>query len=202
MPLDYDSAKIYPLVVCLHGSSGRGNDNVKQIGTCLPATLLSNEENRKKYPAFLLVPQCPMNMSWGGTQNTPSVDSLVIETILALEKEFPIDIDRRYVAGNSMGGYGTWHLILTHPEMFAAAIPISGGGDPAFAPKLTKVPIWAFHGAKDMNVPVSGSRYIIEAIKKAGGNPQYSEFPDKAHDITKEVVSTPGLLDWLFAQKK
>jgi predicted peptidase len=127
---------------------------------------------------------------------------LVFETISALEEEFPLDTDRRYVAGNSLGGYGTWHLICARPELFAAAIPISGGGNPALARNIVDMPIWAFHGQKDRNVPVSGSRDIIEAIKKAGGNPRYTEYPDKAHNISKHVTDTPDLLDWLFAQQR
>jgi predicted esterase len=202
MPLDYDSAKKYPVVVCLHGSSGSGHDNIKQIVTCLPAAWLSNEENRKKYPAILFVPQCPERMTWGGLRGAPSVEALVIETLLDLEKVLPIDTTRRYIAGNSMGGYGAWRLAAAYPEMFAAAIPICGGGDPFLAQQLTKVPIWAFHGEKDMNVPVSASRDVIDAIEKVGGKPIYTEFPRKAHDISKEVIATPGLLDWLFAQTK
>ena len=201
-PLDYDSTQQYPLVVCLHGSSGCGTDNAKQVAASLPAQLLSTHENRTKYPAFLFVPQCPPEMGWGGIHNLPAVDSLVFETIHALEEEFPLDTDRRYVAGNSLGGYGTWHLICTQPELFAAAIPISGGGNPALAQNIVDMPIWAFHGAEDRNVPVRGSRDIIEAIKKAGGNPRYTAYPDKAHNISKNVTDTPDLLDWLFAQQR
>ena len=201
-PLDYDSTKSYPIVVCLHGSSGRGTDNILQIQSCLPAQLLSKADNRSKYPAFLLVPQCPLRSVWGGIEDVHMVDALVCETILALEKEFPIDTTRRYIAGNSLGGYGTWHLISTRPEMFAAAIPISGAGDPEYAAKIANIPVWAFHGAKDLNVPVTGSRNIINAMKKAGGQPRYSEYAEEAHDISRQVMSTPGLLDWLFAQKR
>lgn len=202
LPLDYDSTKSYPIVVCLHGSSGSGYDNIKQIASCLPAAWLSNDENRKRYPAILFVPQCPERKTWGGLKGAPSVGDLVVETLRSLEHTLSVDTARRYITGNSMGGYGTWLIAAKYPEIFAAAIPICGGGDPLLAKQLTKVPIWAFHGEKDMNVPVSGSRGVIEAIKKAGGNPIYTEFPGKAHDITKEVMATPGLLDWLFEQRK
>lgn len=99
-----------------------------------------------------------------------------------------------------MGGYGTWHLISTRPEMFAAAVPMSGGGNPALAPNMVDVPVWAFHGANDGNVPVSESRNMIEAIKTAGGNPRYTEYPKVAHNLTEQINNTPELLDWLFSQ--
>jgi predicted peptidase len=201
-PLDYDSTKQYPLVVCLHGSSAVGRDNVKQVAATLPAQMLSTGENRTKYPAFLFVPQCPRGFGWGGMPEHRSVDALVFETIAALEREFPIDATRRYVSGYSMGGYGAWHFIFTRPEMFAAAVPICGGGDPELAKNVVDIPIWAFHGAKDMNVPVSNTRDIINAIKQAGGNPRYSEFPHAAHDIWAEVNQTTELPEWLFAQKR
>lgn len=202
LPLDYDSTKNYPIVVCLHGSSGSGHDNIKQVATCMPAFWLASEENRKKYPTIIFVPQCPEHQTWGGLKGAPSTEDLVVETLRSLERQFSIDPTRRYITGNSMGGYGTWILAARYPEIFAAAIPICGGGDPQFAQQLAKVPIWAFHGEKDMNVPVSGSRDVIDAIKKAGGTPRYTEFPGKAHDITNEVMATPGLLDWMFKQRK
>jgi dienelactone hydrolase len=202
MPQDYDSAKKYPLVVCLHGSSGCGTDNIKQVATSWPAQLLSQAQYRIQYPAFLFVPQCPARTGWGGIPDVPSVDSLVFKTIVALQKEFDLDVNRCYVSGNSLGGYGAWHLISTRPEMFAAAIPISGAGNPELASRLVDIPIWAFHGKKDKHVPVSGSREIIAAIKNAGGNPRYTEYPDEGHHIWENVTDTPGLLDWLFAQKR
>ncbi|HEX8037934.1 MAG TPA: dienelactone hydrolase family protein [Chryseosolibacter sp.] len=201
-PLDYDSTRQYPLVVCLHGSSAVGADNVKQVAATLPARLLSTAENRKKYPAFLFVPQCPRGFGWGGLPEHPAVDSLVFEAIAALEKEFPIDSKRRYVAGYSMGGYGAWHFIAARPEVFAAAVPMCGGGDPASARNIVGIPVWAFHGAKDMNVPVTETRQIIEALRQAGGHPRYTEFPDAAHNIWPEVTQTTELPEWLFAQKR
>lgn len=201
-PLDMDPAKKYPLAVCLHGGGGWGNDNIKQVDGSFFAQLLAEPANRKKYPAFIFVPQCRPDESWGGVLNHKSVDSLVIETIAALEREFPVDESRRYVMGESLGGYGAWYFIGTRPEMFAAAIPVCGSGDPALAPKAIGVAVWAFHGANDRNVPVSGSRNMIKAMKAAGGSPRYNEYPDAAHNIIVQVYNTPGLLDWLFSCKR
>lgn len=198
-PLNYDSTQKYPMVTCLHGGPTRvaGNIEVTQ-----PAPLLSEPENRKKHPAFLFVPQGRPGVLWGGIPNIPSMDSLVFDAMSALEKEFSIDQKRRYVAGISGGGYGSWHFICSRPDMFAAAIPICGAGNPELAKAIVDVPVWAFHGDADRNVPVSGSRNMVEAIRKAGGNPKYNEFSGVGHNVWPEVSKTEGVLDWLFAQRR
>ena len=145
---------------------------------------------------FTLMPQCPKGFGW------QSIDGPIYEIIKELESEFKIDEKRRYVMGISGGGYGSWYFITAKPEMFAAAIPICGGGDPSLAAKIANVPVWAFHGEDDNLVPVRFSREMIDGIKKAGGNPKYTEYPDAGHNIWNQVVSTPGLMDWLFEQKR
>lgn len=198
-PLAYDSLQKYPIVTCLHGGPTRiaGNVEVTQ-----PAPLLSEYTNRKKYPAFIFVPQGRPGVLWGGIPGVPSLESLVFEAMDELEKEFSIDESRRYVAGISGGGYGSWHFISTHPEKFAAAIPICGAGNPALAKQIVDIPVWAFHGDADRNVPVTGSRNMIEAIRQSGGNPRYNEFPNVGHNVWPEVEKTEGVLDWLFSQRK
>jgi hypothetical protein len=198
-PLDYDSTKEYPLVTCLHGGPTQvaGRLEVAEL-----APTLSEYEYRKTFPAFLFVPQAGPGILWGGIPNVPSKEVIVMEAIRALEVEYSIDPKRRYITGGSGGGYGTWHLIAKHPDMFAAAIPICGAGDPAFAQTVAHIPIWAFHGDVDRNVPVSGSRNMIEAIRKAGGNPKYNEFAGVGHNVFPKVKETPGVIQWLFAQKR
>lgn len=200
-PVDYDPDKAYPLVIGLHHGGGHGTDNALQIESSPYAQMLSKNENRRNYPAFIFVPQCPPGFTWGGIPNQPDVATLVFEAVDELEKEFRIDEKRRYVIGLSMGGYGSWHFISVRPKMFAAAIPICGGGNPDLAQSIIDVPIWAFHGEKDRSVPVSLSRDMIKAIRDAGGNPQYTEFSSAGHDIWNQVNSTEGLLDWFFEQK-
>jgi hypothetical protein len=200
-PLHYDSTRKYPLAICLSGGGGRGTDNVIQIEGSWAAQLLSEYKNRAEYPCFIFVPQCPPDAQWGGLPGLRSVDSLVFETIGALETEFEIDTHRRYVIGESLGGYGSWYFISSRPNMLAAAIPVCGGGDPGLAKNIINVPVWAFHGEKDRSVPVKLSREMIHAIKDAGGNPRYTELEGEGH-IIPNSLKTPGLLDWLFAQKR
>jgi predicted peptidase len=162
---------------------------------------LAHGSNREKFRAFVFVPQCPFGTSWGG-HPLPSIDQRVFGALASLETEFPIDTTRRYITGISLGGYGVWHFITSRPEVFAAAIPICGSGDPAVARNCIGVSVWAFHGAHDNRVPVSGSRDMIQAMKAAGGNPRYTEFSDAGHDIGKRVCDTPGLLGWMFEQRR
>jgi len=200
-PLNYNPDQSYPMVVCLHGGAGWGTDNYRQFEGSLFARMLTRPENRENYPAFLFVPQCPPGSAWGNLPNHTDIDSLVFATIDALKNEFAIDENRVYVAGHSLGGYGTWHFIGTRPGEFAAAIPVAGEGDPALASNMRNVDIWAFHGANDRNVPVSGSRDVIAAIRAVGGDPRYTESPYGGHSW-EIVEDTPGVLDWLFAQER
>ena len=194
-PLDFDPDKKYPMVVCLPYSGG--------VEGAPPAKLLLIEANRKKYPSFLFVPFCPNGSGWGGIPNYPTMDTLVFESIEAVENEFKeIDVNRIYISGVSRGGYGSWHFISLRPDLFAAAVPVCGGGDPNLASNIVDVDVWAFHGEDDINVPVSGSRDMIAAIKKSGGNPKYTEFEGAGHDIWDYIANTPGVLDWLFEQKR
>jgi hypothetical protein len=194
-PENLDSAKKYPMVVCLPYGGG--------IDGAPPAQFLLTEANRKKYPSFLFVPFCTNGSGWGGIPNYPTMDTVVFESIEAVENELAqIDANKVYVTGVSRGGYGSWHFISLRPDLFAAAMPVCGGGDPNLAVNIVDVAVWAFHGEDDHNVPVSGSRNMIAAIKKSGGSPRYTEFPGSGHDIWYYVTMTPGVFDWLFQQKR
>ena len=201
-PLDYDPQKKYPLVVCLHHGGVHGSDNIKHLSS-EPAPILSSDPYRKQYAAFLFAPQSPLGVGFSRHGSNPSVDSLVFEALHTLEQEFAIDEKRRYVMGISGGGYGSWHFITMHPEMFAAAVPICGGGDPAQAKNIVDVEVWAFHGEKDNLVPVKFSRDMIEGMKAAGADPRYTEFEGEGHNIWGNVSRTSGeLFDWMFAQQR
>lgn len=209
-PKDYDASKQYPLVLFLHGAGERGDDNKAQLKHV--AGIFVKPEAREKFPCFVLAPQCPkdgrwVDVNWGAkTHTTPDKPAgsmaLVLATIEQLQKQYSIDAKRLYVMGLSMGGYGTWDLVARHPTMFAAAVPICGGGDETQAEKLVGLPIWCFHGSKDTVVMPSRSQNMIEAIKKAGGEPKYTEFPNAAHDSWTPATQEAELLPWLFGQKR
>jgi len=127
---------------------------------------------------------------------------LVYEMIRELLRTYKIDDARVYVAGQSMGGFGTLAIISQHPRLFAAGVVLCGGGDQAKLSRLVSTPIWAFHGAKDESVPVERSRTIVAGIRNAGGQARYTEYADGDHLIWLRVVKEPELLPWLFAQRR
>ena len=216
-PLRMEDGRRYPLVVCLAGHGARGSDNVGQVAGSWAAQVLAQPPNREKYPCFVLVPQCPAKRNWGSSVHEKvrakwqrqsmlpwpaGVDSVVYELIDELGAELAVDADRLYVTGQSMGGYGAWHFIISRPRLFAAAVPIAGGADPALAGTIAHVPVWAFHGDQDPAVPVAYSRDIIAALREAGSSPRYTEFPGEGHVVWPLAFDDPDLLDWLFAQRR
>jgi predicted peptidase len=206
-PDNYDPKEKYALVLFLHGAGECGTDNKAQLKNSVVE--FTKDENRKNYPCFLAVPQCPSrNVGWSDFRSkTPGKQPsdaarLALEIVGALQKEFSIDPKRLYITGLSMGGYGTWDIITRNPDLFGAAVPVCGGGDPAQAEKIAKIPIWAFHGGKDPVVKPERSREMVEALKKAGGEPKYTEYPDVGHNSWVKAYQDADMMAWLFAQKK
>jgi len=209
-PENYDATKKYPLVVLFHGAGERGDDNKRQLAH--GASLFTRKDVRERFPAFVIFPQCPqkeqwVDMPWGtdsGTQPkepTPGM-RMSLELIAQLQKQYSIDADRLYVTGLSMGGYATWDAITRYPDLFAAAVPICGGGDAATAARAAKVPVWAFHSADDNVVKVKRTRDMIEGMRAAGGAPRYSEYTKLGHGSWGKAYGEADLLPWLFAQRR
>jgi len=207
-PPNYDATQKYPLVLILHGAAGAGADNQRQFagGNHVPPAFFSAAENQARHPCFVLMPQCPRNDHWGGGSllrpGQPSETTrLTLAVVESLQRELSLDPRRLYLVGVSMGGGGVWDLIARYPKMFAAAIPICAVGDMHKAKLVTKIPIWCFHGDHDQLVDVDYARTMIAAIRKAGGNPKYTEYPGVGHDSYVKAFAEPELALWLFSQK-
>jgi predicted peptidase len=127
---------------------------------------------------------------------------LAFEIIDTLVRAQPIDPDRIYVTGHSMGGAGAWHMIAHRPRFFAAAVPVCGHPLPATAAAVKDVPIWNFHGEADEVEPVASSRVMIDAIRKAGGTPRHTEYAEVGHNVFRWAYTEPALVEWVFAQKR
>jgi len=192
-----DGTKRYPIVIWMHGSGQSGTDNEAQMGGAPKIWL--NEANQAKEACFMLAPQCPSaDIGWKN-----EVADKLIALIADLTEHLPIDESRIYLTGSSMGGFGTFGIAAKYPQVFAACVPLCGGGDVKQAEVLKSIPFWVFHGDKDDMVPVDRSRAIVAAVKAAGGElMKYSELAGEGHGITGLVYPKPELHEWLFAQKK
>lgn len=215
-PLNYQSGKKYPLIIFLHGAGERGSDNESQLKW--GADLFLDTLNRAKYPAIVVFPQCPSNDKWAEYSKSSSTDStgynytsdapirkslnLVSSFIDTLLSSGQIDVQRVYLGGLSMGGFGTYELLWRKPNTFAAAIPICGAGNPIKLKNVRKnLPIWIFHGEIDNVIPVANSRLIYDLMKNNNPKVKYTEYPNVGHDSWKNAFEEPDLLPWLFAQK-
>ena len=209
-PTNSDTTKKYPLVLFLHGSGERGNDNAKQLKN--GALNFASSLNRTKFPCYVVVPQCAFGKQWVDvdwrlpSHIQPKKSSIYLErTIFLLDSlinKLNIDTNRIYITGLSMGGFGVWDAISRWQWKFAAAVPVCGGGDTAKASIVKDIPIWAFHGDIDKVVMVSRSRDMIALIKKAGGSPKYTEYLNTGHNAWTETYSNTEMLEWLFFQSK
>ena len=154
-----------------------------------------------------MAPQCPVTTTWADFGNqfkkdpTPAM-KLLLEAIPAVIKEFSINDKRIYITGLSMGGFGTWDAISREPELFAASVPICGGGDVKMAKAIAAIPIWVFHGAKDNVVKPERSQSMVESLKKVGGEPKYTEYPNEGHASWVPAYKDADMFAWMFAQKK
>jgi predicted peptidase len=206
IPQDLESSARYPLVLFLHGLEAFGSDNRKQISGMdyAGSHAWTNPLSQSLNPAFVLAPQCPRGKFWANplTRNPTRELKRVVALLDYLMSEYPIDPDRIYVTGQSLGAYGTWALISSYPGKFAAAVTVCGGGRTGKARALANLPIWVFHGTIDPIVPVIESRRMVSAIRKAGGSPMYTEYKFMLHNIWNLAYADPAMLLWLFQQRR
>ncbi|MCC7401481.1 MAG: prolyl oligopeptidase family serine peptidase [Chitinophagaceae bacterium] len=209
---DYDTFRKYPLVVFLHGAGERGNDNDAQLmwGVMNFAT----DQSMLSHPAFVLAPQCPEKTQWANfTANPANGDiriapepsgtmSLLVQLIHEVIKQNRIDTNRIYITGLSMGGYGTFDAIMRYPDLFAAAVPVCGGGDTSKASRIAHLPIWMFHGADDVVVSPDLSANMTRALFNAGARPGFTLYPEVGHFAWLAAYSDQNMMEWLFRQHK
>ena len=208
-PEKIDEGKSYPLIVSLHGAGERGNDNQQQL-KYLPLQMTESPW-KEKYPCFLLAPQCPREMYWSSpalSADFPENKNRILldhvhQMVLDVSRNYPVDQQRIYITGYSMGGFGTWSMIARYPETFAAAVPICGGGKTETVSHFLQMPIWVVHGDADQIIPVTASREMVDALHKAGGSPIYKELHGVNHNSwTPAYQDQSGMLTWLFKQRK
>jgi len=206
VPLGYDANRKYPLVLWLHGIDGRGSDNIKQLTkeNQLGTHFWISSEVQTRFPVFVLAPQCPSGENWSEPEfNQPSKWLVLTREALAkVEKDFSIDPDRVYLAGQSMGGLGVWSLLQNYRGQWAGAIVMSAYDTFSDIPAIAEVPLWVFQGDEDQSVPVTMVRSMMAQLKKAHANLRYTEYHKIDHEVWKRAFAEPDLLPWISAQKR
>ena len=205
LPADYSKAKQWPIILSLHGSGERGDDGLAQTQVGIGGAIRFHAD---RFPAVVVMPQCRKDVWW----TDPEMEQQAMAILAKSMKEFKGDPKRVYLTGLSMGGYGTFALAAKYPDKFAAVVPVCGGvvrprteadGDPYTdaARKIGKTPMWIFHGDADKSVPVTESQKMSAAIKAAGGNVRYTEYPGVPHNSWDKAYGEADLAKWLFEQR-
>ncbi len=195
LPKDYaaDKEQKDALLFFLHGR-GESNGPLSLVAKWGPPMMAARGED---LPYIIVSPQCPREDNW----SSETQQARLIELLDDIEKNYLIDKKRVFLTGLSMGGYGTWTLAADHPDRFAAAAPVCGGGKPEDAEKLKELPIWVFHGDQDKAVAFQKSVEMVEAIKKAGGTKiRFTTLEHIGHNCWSATYATPELYQWMESQ--
>jgi predicted peptidase len=190
VPKTLDVSKKAPTILFLHGMGERGTDNVKQTKVGLPPAI---EKRASNFPFITIIPQAAR--TWSAMK--PDAEH-AMEILEQVKEAYPVDERRIYLTGLSMGAFGTWGLAMRYPDKFAAIAPVCGAGKPDQVDRIKHVPVWCFHGDADKAVPVAGSREMVDALKKAGANPKYTEYPGVGHNSWDQAYGTEALYAWFL----
>lgn len=193
LPKDYDPSKKYPLVIFLHGAGERGEDLDR---ASIHGFMKYVREQDKDYPFIYIAPQCPKEKYWG----------CYTESLLAfidyIYEAYPVDQDRVYLTGLSMGGTGTWMLAMADPHRFAAIAPICGSGIVWNGEALAKLPIFVYHGDCDQAVPIMESISMLSSINKHGGKAQIKICFGVGHNVWNIAYDGDELVNWLLSHTR
>jgi predicted peptidase len=183
-----DDNKKWPLVLFLHGAGERGSD-LNFVNRNGPTKLV---EEGKDFPFIMISPQCPLGQRWDARELSTLLDEI--------EKIYSVDKNKEYVTGLSMGGEGTWKLIMAEPDRFAAAAPVCGrtGSSYLDASKLEDLPLWIFHGAMDDVVSLDESVRMVKALEKCGNDVKFTVYPKANHNAWDETYNNEKLYNWLL----
>lgn len=192
LPQGYAKSKDrrWPLMLFLHGAGERGN-NLKRLLVHGP---IKEARRGMRLPFIVVAPQCPADQWWDIDMAAALVDHII--------ERYRVDTSRVYVTGLSMGGNGTWQLICSYPEKFAAAIPICG---PLWrvmkGNSISRIPIWCFHGAMDDAVPVTDSVRAVKWARDCGAKVKLTIYPDAGHDSWTDTYRNPAVYKWLLSHR-
>lgn len=187
--------KRWPVIFFFHGIGDRGDDLTGVLRRGLPAHL----EKGRGLDAIVIAPQCPAESHWA--DNEEELQKL-LRFIPQMEERYPIDRDRMYLTGLSMGGRCTWKLALALPDTFAAAAVVCGRTENYGAlPSIRTMPLWLFHGVEDATTPFQKVNAVVPRLLESGHRTlRLTVYPYLGHDVWRRAYARADLYDWLLAQ--
>jgi predicted esterase len=187
-----------PAILFLHGYGSASNSLALLKSQGFPRNL----EGDQQFPFIFIMPQCPPTTEWYYT-NADNVHamSMFLDDILA---RYPIDPERLYITGLSMGGIGSWYFAIKMPARFAALVPVAFRGDGWSPAPAIDIPVWAFHGAKDGVIPLTKAQELVDQFNAAGGSVRFTIYPDGQHDASTWTVTynNQDVYDWMLRKKR
>ena len=212
VPLTYTADKKWPVILFLHGAGECGTDGDKVLIQGLPKEIKKRDG---KFDFIVVMPQCvslreaPKDPAKGETSAPrhkggwrDAEEQLAIDAFKATLKEYSCDADRAYLTGLSMGGYGTFMFALKYPNMFAATVPICGGGVVNRAGDIAHIPTWVWHGSDDKTVAPDNSRKMVAAlVKEKAAEVRYTEVPGVGHNSWDNAYANDEVFKWLREHK-
>ena len=193
LPFNYDGKREFPTIVFLQGLGEGGSDGVKNTTVGLGPAIARRPST---FPFIAVFPQS------GGPWGTDGAQKMAIDVLDAAQAKYKIDRSRVYLTGLSTGGFGTWAIGAKKPDRFAALVPCCAYSGEAFAPKLTKMPVWAFHNNLDPFVLSGSTKDTVKKINQLGGNAKMTIYGAIGHDCWGRAYDDPELWKWLAQQHK
>lgn len=186
-----------PLIVYLHGGSGKGDDlNSITAADGFPKYLQAGRLGNAR--AYVIIPQLPSTQK-GWVNAAGAISELIEQTV----SDCSLDRSNISLTGHSMGGTGTWNLACAYPQLFARIAPLSGSirNTPDIIGKLKNIPVRAFVGSADTIVPPDSSKEVVAALKAAGGSAEITVFDGADHFSVPSLTfldTNIDLVGWLI----
>jgi len=204
-----DDHRQWPIILFLHGRGERGSEGMWQTQIGLPAQVRDHPE---RWPFIIVMPQCPLGSVW----TDPEILAMAIAALDEETAEFHADVDRTYLTGLSLGGYGAWELARSFPHRWAAIAIAASGVFWSYAPErwqelatlpaeyakaLGRTPVWLFHGVDDPVVQPRESELMFDALKANDGHVRLWMYQSLKHDCWTRAFNEPELPRWLLAHR-